>query len=105
MNQRLPPRHKFHAKPCEDDGQWFDSKKERHRYRELKALRAVGVVTFFLRQTRFDLPGKTVYRCDFTVFWRDGSVTFEDVKGVQTETYRLKKRQVEEAYPVEISEK
>jgi hypothetical protein len=29
-------------------------------------------------------------------------VTFEDTKGRETETFKLKKRQVEELYPVEI---
>jgi hypothetical protein len=82
----------------------FDSKKELRRWQELKLLKAAGEVVMVLRQTRFDLPGRTKYLCDFTIFWADGRVTFEDVKGVRTETYRLKKRQVEELYPVEIEE-
>ncbi len=58
---------------------------------------------FFLRQVPLHLPGKTVYRLDFLVFWKDGEITWEDVKGVQTETFKLKKRQVEELYPIQIS--
>ncbi len=36
------------------------------------------------------------------IFYADGRVRVVDVKGVETETFKLKKRQVEEIYPVEI---
>lgn len=95
-------RQKYSAKAVEVDGMRFDSKKEAKRYVDLTRLRAAGVVSHFLRQVPFHLPGKTRFVCDFVVFWSDGRVTYEDVKGIQTETFRLKKRQVEELYPVEI---
>ena len=38
------------------------------------------------------------------VFWKDGTVTIEDVKGFKTPMYILKKKQVEEVYPIEIIE-
>jgi len=41
--------------------------------------------------------------CDFVEFWKDGNVKFTDCKGVETETFKLKKRQVEELYPIEIN--
>jgi hypothetical protein len=42
--------------------------------------------------------------CDFQVFWQDGHVSFEDVKGVKTPLYIAKKKIVEELYPIQIQE-
>ena len=98
-------RHKYHAKPVEQNGIRFDSKKEAARYNTLELLRSAGEVLAFLRQVPFHLPGGVRYVCDFAVFWADGSVTFEDVKGFKTESYKAKKRMVEDLYaPITITE-
>lgn len=97
-------RHKFNAKPTEIDGIKFGSKKESKRYQELKILRDSGEVLFFLDQVPFRLPGNVKYRCDFLVFWRDGTVTIEDVKGMKIEPYPTKKKILEALYPIEITE-
>lgn len=104
MSFRPALRHKFHAKPTELDGIKFASKLEARRYGELMVLKAAAEVLFFLRQVPFHLPGATTYRLDFMIFWADGRVTLEDCKGVETEVYKLKKRQVEALYPVTIEE-
>jgi len=113
MSKPLPVRHdlkrpKYGTSPKDQrtcDGIVFDSKKEMRRYQYLKLEKKAGNVLTFLRQTPFHLPGDSRYVCDFTVFWSDGRVTFEDVKGVRTEQYKLKKRQVEEIYaPITILE-
>jgi len=97
-------RHKFHAKPTETDGIKFSSKKEARRYQDLKLLQKAGEVLFFLRQTPLHLPGNIKYVCDFLVFYSDGTCEFEDVKGMKTPMYILKKKQVEAIYPIEIKE-
>jgi len=97
-------KHKFNAVRCESDGFKFASKAERKRYLELKTLRKTGDVVLFLMQTPFHLPGNTKYVCDFQVFWSNETVTFEDVKGMKTPMYNLKKKQVEELYKVTITE-
>lgn len=97
-------RHKFNAQRTEVDGIKFASKKEAKRYAELKLLQKQGEVVFFLRQVPIGIPGNVKYVCDFQVFWADGSVTFEDVKGFKTDTYILKKKLVEANYPIEIKE-
>lgn len=100
----IPLRHKFSARPTVRDGIKFPSKLEAKRYDQLQLLKAAGEVLFFLRQVPFHLPGSTTYRLDFMVFWTDGHVSCEDSKGVATEVYKLKKRQVEQLYPVTIEE-
>ena len=98
-------RHKYHAKPSVNNGIRFDSKKEAERYNTLELLRSAGEVLIFLRQVPFHLPGGVRYVCDFMVFWADGSVTFEDVKGFRTESYKAKRRMVEDIYaPITITE-
>lgn len=97
-------KHKFGAIRTEIDGIKFDSKKEAKRYQELLYLQKTGEVLFFLRQTPFHLPGNVKYLCDFVVFWKNGDITFEDVKGIKTPMYSLKKKQVEALYPIEIKE-
>lgn len=96
--------HKFKAIPQWVDGIHFASKKESKRYASLKQYQSAGEVLFFLRQVPFHLPGGVKYVCDFQVFWRDGTVTFEDVKGMKTGMYIAKKKIVESLYPVSITE-
>ena len=101
----IPMRHKYRAIRVEHDGIKFDSKKEGNRYEQLKLLKLDGQVVQFLRQVPFYLPGGVVYRVDFMVFWESGLVTFEDVKGMRTESYKAKKRMVENLYaPIVITE-
>ncbi len=98
--------HKFKATPTIRDGRRFASKKEAKRYGELKHLQEAGEVLFFLSQVSLPLSdsGKVKYVCDFLIFWTNGSVTFEDVKGFRTPQYKMKKKLVEERYPIEIVE-
>lgn len=97
-------RHKFSASPTTVDGIKFQSKREASRYQKLLLAQRAGEVVFFIRQPRFDLPGPTFYYADFLVFWADRTVSIEDVKGHKTDTYKIKKRQVEALYPVKITE-
>ncbi len=97
-------KHKFRAKQTVTDGIIFSSKKEAKRYEELKLLQSAGEVLFFLDQVPFRLPGGVKYRCDFLVFWADGTCTIEDVKGMKTDMYNTKKKILEALYPVEIKE-
>ena len=97
-------KHKFHAKPTTVGDHKFGSKKEAKRYQELLLLKSSGEVLFFLLQTRFDLPGGVIYRCDFLVFWANGEVTIEDIKGIKTALYIVKKKILEATYPIKITE-
>jgi len=100
---KRPVKHKFSAQRTELDGIKFDSKLESRHYTNLKMLQRSGEVLFFLRQVPIHLPGKTKYVVDFVEFWKDGRVEFTDCKGMETETFKLKKRQVEELYPITLN--
>lgn len=90
------------------DGHVFDSKAEATYYKELKAKQKVGMVTTIELQPRFILQdgfkknGKTwraiTYIADFQVTYSDGHVEVVDVKGVETETFRIKHKMFERAY-------
>ena len=97
-------RHKFKAKQTLVDDIKFPSKAEAKRYLELKKLTDLGDVVFFLRQVPFYLSGGVKYVCDFLVFWKDESITIEDVKGMKTPMYTAKKKMVEATYPITITE-
>lgn len=97
-------KSKYRAVRCEIDGIKFASKKEGRRYLELKALKEAGKIRRILYQTRWDLPAGVKYYSDFLINWEDGSETVEDVKGFKTPIYKLKKKQVEALYGIEIIE-
>lgn len=97
-----PPRHKFQAVRTERDGQTFDSKLEARLYDQLELQKREGSVLFWLRQVPFHLPGGVKLVVDFQVFLADGTVEFLDAKGVETESFRAKRREVEALYPVKI---
>ena len=96
--------HKYNAVRTECDGIKFASKKEKGRYLQLKLLKEQGQVVFFLMQTPFHLMGGIKYVADFMVFWTDGNITIEDVKGIKTPVYIAKKKMVESIYPIQIQE-
>lgn len=97
-----PRRSKYAAQPTEVDGIRFDSKAEARFYLQLKAQVEAGTVAYFLRQVPIHLPGRTRYVVDFLVFETSGRARYIDVKGMETQTFRLKKRQVEDLYPIQI---
>lgn len=95
-------KHKFMAKPVEDDGQFFASTLEWKYFKHLKLLQACGEVLFFLRQVPFHLPGGVKYVVDYQIFYKNGDIVFVDVKGLETDTFKFKVKIVETIYPVDI---
>ena len=95
---------KYHAQPTVVNGIRFDSKREAERYLELKVLVQGDVEV----HPRFPLYVGDVliatYEADFRYETPDGEVVVEDVKGVKTAVYRLKKKLVEVLYGIKITE-
>jgi Protein of unknown function (DUF1064) len=115
-------RSKYRAIRTEVNGFTFDSRAEARRYQELLALGALGEIRnlelqpkfpIVIRQGFFDIPIAT-YVADFRYeerkprdpadwcdVWCD---RIEDVKGMPTPVYRLKKKLVEALHAVKIRE-
>lgn len=110
---------KYHAKKTEVDGIIFDSLKEAKRYQQLKLMEKAGIICNLKRQVKYELVpaqymnGKCIeravtYTSDFeydelvkarqrTVMVYDDSKAVgrhivEDVKGVQTDVYKIKRK-------------
>jgi hypothetical protein len=102
---------KYRNRVCEYDGKKFDSEAERDRYIHLRLLQSAGEIKDLSCQTKFfycdrDSDGEDTalmftYIADFSYF-RDGNEVFEDVKGIQTPVFRLKKKLIEARHNVKI---
>jgi hypothetical protein len=104
-------RHKYGATAVTIDGIRFASKKEGKRYAELKLLAKAGEINALHVQPEFkvEINGRYVftYIADFSYWQGDetgGRMHYEDVKGVRTPVYRLKKKIVEAVHSIEITE-
>ena len=100
-------RNKYHNRKVIVDGLKFDSIKEAKRWRELCLLYRAGEIGEVERQVEFVLiptqrtrtpDGKTKieravkYRADFVYLDKHGRQVVEDVKGVRTKEYILKRK-------------
>jgi hypothetical protein len=101
-------RSKFGAVKTVVDGITFASKAEAGRYSYLKALERTGHITNLELQPVYPLivAGITIgkYLADFRYYRHDGEMIVEDVKGMRTPVYRLKRRIVEAYYCFQITE-
>lgn len=102
-------RSKYGAAPTVIDGFRFASKAEARRYSELLLLQRAGEISELELQPPFPLVVNGVkvatyiadfrYRCKYT-----DPLIVEDVKGMSTPVYRLKKKLVLALHGVEITE-
>lgn len=122
--QEVKKRSKYGNRKVVRDGIKFDSEREAERFGELKALRAMGKIRNLRLQSNFTLvEGYTtingerikpmVYRADFTyeratepdcngaVYWL---LEAEDVKGMKTKDYLLKKKLMQDKFGITIRE-
>ena len=129
-NGRSWSSRKYGNKKYTVDGITFDSVKEAHRYMDLKRQQEEGIIQNLRLQVEFVLipaqhgasgavyksgpkkgkpkPGillerKCSYIADF-VYLRDGSEVVEDVKGMRTPEYVIKRKLMLAVYGIQISE-
>jgi hypothetical protein len=85
---------KYRNVPTEVDGVLYSSKAEARRAQELALLQRAGKISHLRRQPRFpiEINGHKVatYVGDF-VYLENGKETVEDVKGVLTDVFRIKR--------------
>lgn len=91
--------NKYRNVKTEVDSITFDSKAEANRYVELRLMKHAGQIKGFAVQPSFVLGGNIRYRPDFIVCDNDGTVWVEDVKGVETQAFKLKRKLWEKEYP------
>ena len=91
------------------DGIAFDSKKEGARYGELMWLAKAGAIQDLRLQVPFELIPKQAgeravrYIADF-VYTENGKMIVEDVKGVRTDVYKIKKKLMLAVHGIRIRE-
>ncbi len=100
--------NKYRNKKVQVDMYVFDSIAESRRYKELKLLERAGEISNLTLQPRFLLQegfkknGKTYrkveYIADF-LYVQKGKRIVEDVKGIQTDVFKLKHKLFEKKYP------
>lgn len=95
---------KYNAKKVEIDGIKFDSKAEGEYYLHLKQQVTERQILGFERQKRmllqegFSVEGvkgkirPIFYVVDFIITKNDGTLTYVDVKGMETDVFKLKKK-------------
>ena len=107
-------RNKFGNKKITYMGEVFDSKREYERYRELRLMARAGAINNLMRQVKFELvpaqyEGKRCveravnYIADF-VYWEGDQMIVEDVKGVRTDAYIIKRKLMLKIHGVRIQE-
>ena len=107
---------KYHNKKVVRDGETFDSVKEYRRFCELLLLEKGGVISDLQRQVKYVLiPSqkegkKTIerecsYKADFVYTDNEtGETVVEDVKGMRTEVYKIKRKLMLWVHHIKISE-
>lgn len=100
--------NKYKNKKVIVDDYIFDSIQESRRYKELKILLKAGKIEnlelqpHFLLQERFKKNGKTFKKIEYIADFKykeNGKTIVEDVKGIQTDVFKLKHKMFEKVYP------
>ncbi len=99
---------KYRNRRTEVDGITFDSKKESERYSELKILERAGAIKNLTLQPRYPIIVNDIKICtyvaDFTYQTRLGETLVEDVKGMRTQVYIIKRKLMKAIYGIDVLE-
>lgn len=94
MTYLVKRQNKYYAQTAEYNGISYHSKKEGAFARELDLRQKAGDIKKWDRQIKIDLKAYGEHICnyyvDFVVINRDGSKEYIEVKGFETEVWRLK---------------
>lgn len=99
LQEAKKKQHKYNAQPGYLDGIYFDSQAEMERYGELVILKLAKVIKDFRLHPRYQISKKRYYEADFEVIYPDGHIEVEDVKGFETQEFKLKADLFREKYP------
>ncbi len=98
---------KYRSIPTTVGGIRFHSKKEAQYYERLKAEKEQRGIKYILTQVPFRLPAGIKYFLDFMIVYypsmrRDENIEYVDVKGYMTKEAKIKIKQTQEIYGIEI---
>lgn len=106
-------RSKYGNRKVALDGHTFDSIAESKYYSELKTRERAGEILFFrlqpmyMLQEAFEKDGikhrKIEYVADFEIHHKDGSIETIDVKGMQTQVFKIKQKLFDKRYPHKLT--
>lgn len=101
-------RNKFNARKTLVDGILFHSAAEAARYKTLKILEISGHIRKLKLQVPlvFTIKEQVIftYYADFTYLTEADEFIIEDVKGMRTPVYKLKKKLIEARFGIKINE-
>ena len=100
-------RGKYRNVKTEADGHIFDSKKEAARYQELKLMQQAGDISNLRLQPKYCIHIENDKICDYIAdfaYIENRHHIVEDVKGIKTAVYRLKKKLLRAIYGIDIRE-
>lgn len=91
------------------DGITFDSRREADYYCELKMLKKAKEIKDFSLQPKYELQPKFKkngtshrainYIADFVILRNDGVLEVVDIKGMETDVFKIKRKMFEYMYP------
>lgn len=103
-------KYKYNNQKTVVNGILFDSKREANRYCELMLLMRAGEITNLQRQVRYTLIPKQdgeracEYVADFVYTDKAGRTIVEDVKGVRTDVYKIKRKLMRWVHGITVDE-
>lgn len=102
-------KNKYNNKKTVVDGITFDSQKEANYYCQLRTLSFLGKIKYFKTQQKYILQDEfekngvkhrpITYIADFVVNHHDGTTEVIDVKGMETQVFKIKRKMFEYKYP------
>ena len=100
FNFNRPSFRKYNNIPTEVDGYKFDSLAEARHYQDLLKLKKAGIVLHIDLHPVFILAPGVKYIADFMVYYADGHIEVQDVKGVETKEFKIKKKLFNSMHPL-----
>jgi len=102
-------RAKYNAIITHVDGHTFASRAEARRYQELKLLERAGEIQNLTLQPRYKLVVNGVLICHYIADFlyldvATNRMITEDVKGVRTAVYRIKRKLMRACYGIDVLE-
>ena len=104
---RKVKKNKYRAVPVTINGIWFPSKRQGERYKILSTWEKAGIITDLQTEVSYRLEVNGVLICKYyadSVYVMDGELVVEDVKGIKTPVYKLKKKLMKAIHGIEIKE-